>query len=209
MICHFLYKIRKLIRMRTTLPCGSTIWSKGKTWESIQQSLQESLDNAICWFSFNGMKRANVQKTMQMLIGTAQKLRCADKTCMSLFLNDVKLEEATGEKLLGIRIDKYVTWNLHIDYIIRKLNCRISPLKRWNLDCGKLLYNSLTKPIIEYCCTVCGNYSKEQLDRFLRLQERCARIILDANFQDNSGMLFIRLASNWRYHSYKKTISSS
>ena len=31
------------------------------------------------------------QKTMQMLIRTSQKLRCADKTCLSLFLNDVKL----------------------------------------------------------------------------------------------------------------------
>ena len=47
---------------------------------------------------------------MQMLIGTAQKLRCA--------------------KLLGIRIDKYLTWNLHINYIISKLNFRISLFKR-------------------------------------------------------------------------------
>ena len=108
---------------------------------------------------------------MQKLIGTAQKLRCA--------------------KLLGIRIDKYLTWNLHINYIISKLNCRISLLERWNLDCGKLLYNSLS--IIEYYCTVWGNCSKEQLDILLRLQERCARVILDANFQDNSGMLFTKL----------------
>ena len=106
-----------------------------------------------------------------MLTGTAQKLRCA--------------------KLLGIRIDKYLTWNLHINYIISKLNCRISLLKRWNLDCGKLLYNPPS--IIEYCCTVWDSCSKEQLDRFLRLQERCARMILDANFEDNSGMLFTKL----------------
>ena len=161
MICHFLYKILKLIRMPTTLPWGSTIWSSGNACESIQQSSQESLDNANCWFSFNGMKR-NVKKTMQMLIGTAQKLRCA--------------------KCLGIRIDKNLTWNLHINYIISKLNCRISLLKTWNLDCGKLLYNPPS--IIEYCCTVWGNCSKEQLDRFLRLQERCARMILGK--EDNS-----------------------
>ena len=61
MICHFLYKILKLIRMPTTLPWGSTIWSSGNACESIQQSLQESLHNANCWFSFNGMKR-NVKK---------------------------------------------------------------------------------------------------------------------------------------------------
>ena len=51
---------------------------------------------------------------------------------MSLFLNDVKLEEAIGEKLPGIRINKYLTWNLHIDYhyVTSKLNCRINLLKR-------------------------------------------------------------------------------
>ena len=94
---------------------------------------------------------------------------------MSIFLNDVKLEEAIGEKLLRIRIDKYLTWNLQ------------------SLDSGKLLYNSLIKPILEYCCTVWGNRSKEQLDRFLRLKKPCARMILDANFQDNSVMLFTKL----------------
>ena len=31
MICHCLYKILKLIRMPTTLPWGSTIWSSGNT----------------------------------------------------------------------------------------------------------------------------------------------------------------------------------
>ena len=67
----------------------------------IQQSLQESLDNANCWFSLNRMK-PNAKKTKQMLIGTAQKLCCVDKTCMSLFL--------------------YLTWNLRIDYVISKVN---------------------------------------------------------------------------------------
>lgn len=48
-----------------------------------------------------------------MVAGTTQKLRCADETCMDLFLNDAKLEEAMGEKLLRNRIDKNLTWNLH------------------------------------------------------------------------------------------------
>ena len=94
---------------------------------------------------------------------------------MSIFLNDAKLEEAIGEKLLRIRIDKYLTWNLQ------------------SLDSGKLLYNSLIKPILEHCCTVWGNCSKEQLDRLLRLKKPCARMILDANFQNNSVMLFTKL----------------
>ena len=116
------------------------------------------------WSPRNAKKKNN--KTKPMLIGTTQKLRCADMTGMSLILNDVKLEEAIGEKLLGIRINKYLIWNLHIDYVIIKLNCRINLLKRskifLSLLCWKLLYNSLIKPILEYRC-------KEQLDILLPL----------------------------------------
>ena len=49
-----------------------------------------------------------------MFIGTTQMLRCAGKACIDLFLNDAKQEEAIGEKLSGIRIDKNLTWNLHL-----------------------------------------------------------------------------------------------
>ena len=55
---------------------------------------------------------------------------CRQDMYMNPFLNDAKLEEAIGEKLLGIRIIKLLNWNLHIDYVISKLNSRISLLKK-------------------------------------------------------------------------------
>ena len=56
--------------------------------------------------------------------------------------------------------------------------------------CRKLLYNSLINSILEYCCTVWRNCSKGNLDRLLKLQKRCSRIILDANSTVNSVNLF-------------------
>ena len=56
-----------------------------------------------------------------------------------------------------------------------------------------MLYNAIIKPILEYCCTVWGNCSKENLIRLLRIQKRCARLILDAKFFDNSVKLFTKL----------------
>ena len=72
---------------------------------------------------------------------------------------------------------------------------------------GNYCTNSLIKPILEYCCTVWGNSSKEQCplpynsiqelvlwgtitETLLRWKKRGARMILNANFQDNSVMLF-------------------
>ena len=56
-----------------------------------------------------------------------------------------------------------------------------------------MLYNALIKPILEYCCTVRGNCTVDNLQRVLRLQKRCARLILDADTHENSVKLFNKL----------------
>ena len=59
--------------------------------------------------------------------------------------------------------------------------------------CRKMLYNALIKPILEYCCTVWGNCTVGNLQRVLRLQKRCARLIFDADTHENSVKLFNKL----------------
>ena len=174
----------------------STISASDNSREKIQQTLQDTLNSAQSWLALNGMV-PNTKKTKHLLIGTVQKLRHTDKKDLDLFLNNTKLDEATDEKLLGVKIDKHLKWDTHIDYVISKLNSRIRLLKRakdyLTVHCRKLLYNAIIKPILEYCCTVWGNCSKEHLLRLLRIQKRCARLILNANFFDNSVKLFAKL----------------
>ena len=45
----------------------------------------------------------------------------------------------------------------------------------------------------EYCCTVWGNCTVGNLQRVLRLQKRCARLILDADTHESSVKLFNKL----------------
>ena len=116
---------------------------------------------------------------------------------LNLHLNGNRIEEAKDEKLLGVKIDKHISWHNHIEYLIGKLNCRIHLLKRakgyLNLHCRKLLFNALIKAVFEYCCSVWGNAPNDQLLRILRVQKRCSRLILDASFHDNSVQLFKKL----------------
>ena len=99
--------------------------------------------------------------------------------------------------MLGVVIDSNPSWNLHIDYLIKKLNSRICLLKRakayLTFACRKMLYNARIKLILEYCCTVWGNCTVDNLQRVLRLQKRCARLILDADTHENSVKLFNKL----------------
>ena len=82
-----------------------------------------------------------------------------------------------GEKLLGVIIDLHLSCNLHIDYLIKRLNSRICLLKRakvhLTIQCRKMLFNALIKPILNYCCTFWGKCSVENLQRLLSTKTMC------------------------------------
>ena len=148
------------------------------------------------WLSLNKMV-PNTKKTKYLIIGTVQKLFHSGNPSLDLSLCGTPIEEAKDEKLLGVNIDKHLNWDNHIDFLIDKLNSRICLLKRaktyLNYRLRNLLYNALIRPLFEYCCTVWGNTKNEYLLRLLRVQKRCARIILDASYSDNSIELFSEL----------------
>lgn len=174
----------------------TTIWETNSDPLLIQRSLQDSLDRTGRWLSLNKMV-PNTKKTKHMIIGTVQKLLLSGNPSLDLSLRGTPIEEAKDEKLLGVKIDNHLNWDNHINFLIYKLNCRICLLKRAKtyLDYRhrNLLYNALIRPLFEYCCTVWGNTKDDNLLRLLKVQKRCARLILDASFSDNSVELFSKL----------------
>jgi len=137
----------------------TTLWISDHSIDHIQNNLQDSLNNASSWLKLNKML-PNTKKTKHLLIATQRKLEHANNPTLDLHLNGNRIEEAKDEKLLGVKIDKHISWHKHIEYLIGKLNSRIHLLKRakgyLNLHCGKLLFNALIKPVFEYCCSVLG-----------------------------------------------------
>ena len=58
-------------------------------------------------------------KTKHLLVGSVQKLNHSIETTMEIYIDNIKLEEVAGEKLLGVVTDSNLSWNLHIDYLIK------------------------------------------------------------------------------------------
>ena len=96
----------------------TTIWSSGTNCTDIQNTLNNSLDKANSWFKLNRMI-PNTKKTKHLLIGSVQRLSQSSETTMEIYIDNIKLEEAAGEKLLGVVIDSNLSWNLHIDCLIK------------------------------------------------------------------------------------------
>ena len=89
----------------------------------------------------------NTKKTKYLIIGTVEKLLHSGNPSLDLSLCGTPIEETKDEKLLGVKIDRHLNWDNHIDFLIDKLNSRICLLKRaktyLNYRLRNLLYLAL------------------------------------------------------------------
>jgi len=111
-------------------------------------------------------------------------------SCSSLFnLGNVKaLACAASTRYLGIIVDQYLTWKLHVDYVLRRVRSKLYALNRMKPLPGYLLcqiYQSFVLPVFDYCdagwAVTSSSISKplERLhSRFLRSISTCSSFTL-------------------------------
>lgn len=97
----------------------TTLWETNRDLLHVQQDLiQDSLNKANSWFSLNEMV-LNMIKTKQLVIVTSQKLLHSGNPSLNLFLQlcGTSVGKAKEGKPLGVKIDKHLNWDDHIDYL--------------------------------------------------------------------------------------------
>ena len=103
---------------------------------------------------------------------------------LSLSVQGITLQSVETHRLLGVHLDKNLTWNIHIDKICKQVNIKINLLKRIShfltLDnMKKVFYTGYISSIIEYACTVWGIGNKTNSKKIIKLQKLAAK-----NFQN-------------------------
>jgi hypothetical protein len=97
-----------------------------------------------------------------MLIGTKQRLVKCRKICIEI--NNVVLETTDVAKLLGGNIDCTLSWSYHIDVLTKNISKKLGVLRRLKgfMSSFVLLkvYNSVTFPHFDYCCTIWSDTKK-------------------------------------------------
>ena len=85
----------------------------------------------------------------------------------------------------------------YISAVIKKFNTKLDLVKRakpyLTPELLLVLYNSLAKPTLEYCCSVWGNCSADALSQLTSAQKRAARILVNADYTTPSLTLFQHL----------------
>ena len=132
-----------------------TLHSSDVSIKCIEPNLQHDLTIVDKWCTLNNMA-INPCITVCMTIGPQRKLSKLIE--LSLSVQGITLQSVETHRLLGVNLDKNLTWNIHIDEICKQVNIKISLLKRIShfliLDMKKVFYTGYISSIIEYACIV-------------------------------------------------------
>jgi hypothetical protein len=139
--------------------------------------LQDNLNKLVAWGQTWGMK-FNPSKCTCMSF-------CNKKPILYTYhIGEIVLDRVNSFNDLGIIVSDKLTWDLHINVMLKKANKRLGLIKRCicqnsATEVKKLAYTSTVRPLVEYCSMVWHGSSKKSMCNIESLQRRATKYILN------------------------------
>ena len=159
----------------------TVLLSTGNNIEGCKNEMQRDLIHIVQWCNCNKLS-LNFKKTKCMLFGSRVKLK--NSSCSNLKVNDTYIDFVHQYKYLGVILDPHLTFNKHLNNIIRITAHKINLLAKvrqflTNKAC-KNIFKTMILPYFDYGDILYINSSKRLSDKLDRLQRRALRICLKA-----------------------------
>ena len=143
----------------------------GDNIDNVIASLEEASNALFDWFKNNRLK-SNPDKC-HALVSTIKPL--------DIKIGDYKVGNSECEKLLGVKIDANLSFDIHISDLCKKASRKISALARvapfMSLGKRKLLMNAFFTSQFSYCPLIWMCHSRGNNRKINMLHERCLRIV--------------------------------
>ena len=129
----------------------NTVYSCGKDLAKIKGDLICTMKNVLKWFMLNSLK-ANPGKFQFMILG--------DKTCYKhiLKINSICVQSSDDVTLLGVMIDKNLTFKKHVGNLVRKAQYKLHALRRirkfLTIEKAKILGNAFIDSQFNYASLI-------------------------------------------------------
>ena len=165
-----------------------------KQLKTIETVVNTELKQVSKWLKLNKLS-LNSDKTQ--LIFFHSKQHTLDYDGISIKFDNKKIVPVDNIKYLGMYIDKYLSWDFHIQQLSKKLsraNGIISKL-RHNAPfqtCLQLYYAIFYSHLI-YGCNIWGLSTIENLTKIEVLQKKCIRLMTFSDFNSHTNSLFSEL----------------
>ena len=156
---------------------------------NLVESINNDLHEVSKWTLSNRLT-INVEKTSVLLVSK----RGFDPDSECFRMNNYSLNICLQYKYLGIFIDKNLTFNSHIGYIVGKIS-RLTgifyKIRRFlPLEARINFYYSFIYPYLVYCVTIWGSTSQSHLKSLITQQKRFIRLISDVGFTHPTAKIF-------------------
>ena len=163
-----------------------------KNPKTLETVMNHELKLMTKWLRLNKLS-LNASKT-ELIFFHSQRHKL-DYDNITIKLNRrIKLKPVDFVKYLGMLIDKYLSWDFHINQLCKSLsraNGILSKL-RYNapLDNCLQVYHAIFTSHLTYGCNVWGLGNSDNIDKVEVLQKKCVRIMAFAPFNSHTNPLF-------------------
>ena len=126
------------------------------------------------WFKINSLK-ANPGKFQFMVLGNK------DERSFNIHINNVQIKNSNKVTLLGIIIDKNLTFKTHISELCRRASYKLHSLRRirkyLTVEKAKLLANAFINSQFNYAPLIWMFANKCSIDKILKIHKRTLQIV--------------------------------
>ena len=171
--------------------------------------LQNSINDLIDWTELNHMA-LNAKKTKCMFLTTRQKRIKMTTLFPSLYAYNKQIKEVDSHKVLGVTIDKDLSWSEHIATLAKSLSQRVYQLSKikhfLDVSSRKLFFHAHIQSRINYASTLWDRASETNLKYIFRLYKRAIKMVLlkpnSLNTNDYKKLDILPFKSSLIYNKY-------
>jgi len=148
------------------------------------------------WFMFNGLL-LNPSKSQVMWVGSRSQLAAAKKFEPHLKIASTTIESSETIKIVGVTFDRNLSFNDHISEVCKSSNFHLKALahirKSIDTSTATVIACSIVGSRIDYCNAVLSGVSANNIQRLQKVQNRAAKIVLNARGRTSTEPLLRKL----------------
>jgi hypothetical protein len=163
---------------------------KDNSITSLVDKTNREIDRLYQWFNAKKLS-LNTDKTKYIIFRPPHTPLPA---IVKLTIDGNIIERVNSIKFLGVHIDEFLKWEIHINIKSNQIAKTLGIINRVKHDLHpktiKTLYDSLIHPHFTYGVVAWGNTCNKALKRMNRLQKRAIRIITKAKYNAHTSPIF-------------------
>ena len=173
----------------------TTLYESHRNLTYLNYMIQEDIKNLSSWFKANKLS-LNIQKTVAMLFLPRKSTN--KSTNLTLEIDTEPLPVVSQTKFLGITIDNQLSWNEHVNNIIRKISTnKILIGKSRNLmtsTAKRNIYYAHIYPHLSYANTIWSCHTTpKQRKQIGTIQKYCIQAITNKSISHHTDPMFTSL----------------